>query len=283
MFEIALVTVLLPALVAGFTVWVGRRLPATLSRAVLAPALGLAYLVGHGGVAGLPSFPPVTSTQALFWLVVVAVGVGAWEATRREGSVRVVGAIRVVFVGLLLALMVRSMVVYHWTPTQSVLWIAGLAVLLLLVWAAHARLHEVTPPVAMKIAWCLAFAGSAIALALSHSALLGQLAGVMAAAVFGALVAGGRSQESGAAGVAVLLVVHAGLLVSGTFYADLEPFRALALAVVPLAAVLGNLRPWRSDLVRSLVVGGAVVILLAPVIVLLAIDAAGENADYYDC
>ena len=199
----------------------------------------------------------------------------------RERSVWVVAAVRLVFVGLFLALMVRSMVQYHWTPTESVLWIAGLLVLLLLVWAAQSRLQEATPPVAMRTAWCLSFAGSAIALALSHSALLGQLASVMAAAVAGALVAGARPRDSRAAGVVVLVTVYAGLLMSGVFYADLELFRALALAVVPLGAVVANLRPWKNDLVRAVVVSVAIVILLAAVIGPLALEAAGET-DYYD-
>ena len=78
----------------------------------------------------------------------------------------------------------------------------------------------------------------------------------------------------------MLVTVHTGLLLSGAFYADLEPFRALALAVVPLGAMAANLRPWKNDFVRAVVVGVVVVILLAPVITPLALEAAGETDSY---
>jgi len=209
--------------------------------------------------------------------------VGVWEVLGSSWPRPQGVAVRLALSALFLGLLLRSMVRFQWGGLEALLWCSGLAVLFLLLWASLGRLHETTAPTALLVSWLLTLLGTAAALALSYSASLGQLAGVLAAAVGGAWVAT-KGRETGAPGGAlpVLLVVHGGLLLSGIFYADLDRLRGLTLAVLPLVGIVANVRPGRSELRNALRVAVVVVAVLVAVLAPLALEAARETDDYYD-
>jgi len=86
-------------------------------------------------------------------------------------------------------------------------------------------------------------------------------------------------------GLPVLTTVLFALLLAGTFYTDLEGYRALALALSPLGLVvaeLGSAATWslRRRILLSCI---GVMLLLAPVLVPVSLEyAAGSESYDYD-
>ena len=284
MLRLVLFTLILPALVAGGLVTVEHRRGATRFEGLPSVALGLAYLIGHYGAAGLPGFPPPTATQSLFFLVIIATVFGATIEVGEGSAGRVAQLLRLAFIVLFLGLLLRAMALWEWEGSETVLWAWGLSVLLVLHWTALRRLHETTGAATVLLAWGLAFTATSIALTLSRTALLGQLAGVTAAAVGGMWLARLVCRGSGpeVTVVPLLMTLHAGLLLGGAFYADLQPYRALALGVAPFGVVLASLRSWKSELARAAAVAVLVLAAVAAVVVPMALEAAAVSADYYD-
>ena len=245
-------------------------------------AVALGYLVGHVGAVGKPPFPPIESTQSLFYLVAVAGIIGVVEVLVPT-SVAARWVARIGLVGLLLWLTLRAMLRYHWQTGEATLWLSGLALLALLLWSTLSGLSERVPDLSQQLGWMLSFIGVGIVLILSHSALLGQLAFVVVAALAAIVLVSVLAPASSGlkTAVPVLLTVLAGLLLSGTFYADLPGYRALALALAPVGLVLGELgQPSSRSKLRRVILGcGGVLLLLAPVVLLASLDQLAQTDD----
>ena len=118
----------------------------------------------------------------------------------------------------------------------------------------------------------LAATGAGVTLLASGSAVLGQLGLTLAISLAGAWFAGilinGPVAQRGGLGVALILL--AGLLINGYFYASLKPLHALVLAMAPLAAWVGQLppirrlKPWQASLVVVILTGVVVAAVTAP-------------------
>jgi hypothetical protein len=234
-----LLGVVVPAAVAGVTLLTAWRLGGTeASRGRWGGAVGLgsAYAAGHWGIFGWPPFPAIEATQWIVYVVLVAAALGLLES-RIELTTAPRWTLRVALVSASLWLWLRPLVDYAWEPVQAVTRLVLLGLLALAFWA---ELELVSPRLARGSSWLvllLVSIGSALALALSGSLALGQLAGVLCAGLgagfVAALLPGGRRAE----GLPVVAVALAGLWLVGHFYSELPATSALLLAAAPLAAL----------------------------------------------
>ena len=280
--EIA-ITALIPSLVAVGVFFALRRYgPRAASRSTALPlALGLGYLVGHLGVGGTPPWPPVTSTQSLFYLVVAALIAAVTLARVKALWLR--SAVRLLLLAGILGLILRAMVRYQWQPLEAALWLVGLATFTWLLWSAHLRSLERGRSRAQPLAWCLSLSACGVALVLAHSALLAQLSFVLVAVVASVYAVTLREPESPRLSLAVpvLLTIQVSLLLSGTFYADLAAYQAIGLAVAPLGVILAELRPKSSDRTRLVLGLLGVALILVPLLGVAAVEYSTMAGDDY--
>lgn len=213
----------------------GRRNHA--SRVWAGCALGAGYFAGHVCITGWTAFPPTDTTNWLpyFALAAAAVGSLAFLLNSKAARIAVLGGVCVGAMRLLLA----PKFLYGWSAEQGWLWVGGLgcaALLLTLSLAAMARrsLIAMEPPLLLAIV----SAGTAGALMLSGSLLLGQFAAVLSAAVLGSLVLTWRGRIEGDGVASVFSLVGVALLASGYFFAELPALSAVLLATAPVGALI---------------------------------------------
>ncbi len=229
--KLAFDTLILPALAFGATFWILRKLAGNSPWLVsLAPAAALAagYLVGHYRIAGLLPFPPVHTTGWLFYLV----GLAAVTAAARMWKPARIGGL----IFLLLVATLKPMWTYHWEFGQSALWLAGLWVALFLVWRAADRLGAVEEGSLLPWAFCWTALASGIVLALSATALLGQLSVILAICLGLLSLISAFLKTPSEGWIVVGITALAGLLLNGLFYAQLSGWHAAFLALAVPAA-----------------------------------------------
>ena len=275
--------VLLPALIAGlalFVAWRPWRRGGAAAGGHWGGAIGLAagYAVGHGLLAGWPAFPAVSSTQWLFWLAFGAMGIGLLDAlVRLPAAARwgIRGATSLLVGWILLRPLTAT-----WGAGTSVLWILAVGAGIFAFWSLADRAVRDRPGAGMPIAFLALTAGGSAVLLLSASALLAQLAGVVAATLGAAMVLAfwrpSVSLERGA--VPVVGVLLPALWVSGHFYAEMPLASAALLLVAPAALWLGRIGPFR-DWTRWKSALAHVGAVMAPVILALGLAALGQSTD----
>jgi hypothetical protein len=252
----------LAALVAALVLWIGGRRGCAL-------ALGMGYALGHAAVRGwlgvAPVPIPVPPVDVIDWLPWLALAAGCWgliEGNSRRwrwlGRLVLTGAV----LGLVLGPLARNG--GSW-PVLAARWV-GLGAGVLWVWGLLDARDERLAGGSLLTVLAMVAGGSSLTLALSGSLVLGELAGVLTAAVVALRFGLGRDPGSTAARglMAVVVVVLAGLLLAGRFYSETPTSAALVLAVAPLAAwidrpgPLGRPSAWLWPLVRV----GVVVLLI---------------------
>ena len=238
-------------------------------------ALAIGYAGGHAMTAGWPAFPAPEATQWLPYFALAAMLLGVLDALLRPaGSLRAL--IWILCCMGLLRLLLSAKFQYGWSLPEGVLWIAGLAAGMLVLAssldAAVRRDTSISSPLILTILAC----GTGVALMLSGSMLLGQLAMVLAAAL-GAILAAAFLLPKAVEGrgvVPVAVALLASLWLSGCFYSDLPSASALLLAVSPFPALLlislsEKVPSWRDVLLRA-----GVVIIPVAISVFLAFRAS---------
>ncbi|HKE01255.1 MAG TPA: hypothetical protein VKE69_09615, partial [Planctomycetota bacterium] len=212
--------VALPAAVAGVALLVAG---VTRLRFLAAAAVALAFAAAFVEIVGRPSFPPKESTHWLPWVAAAAVAAALLEPSPLLGkAVRAIACVAVPVVFL-------SRLPGSWTEPTRVVWAAALVGGTAVVWLSLDGLARAAAPSAMLAATWIVAAASAVAIGLSGSAVLGQLAGAVAAALGAALVLCVWKPASAVApGVvpAVALLLPA-LWICGRFFAEL-PLSAMA-------------------------------------------------------
>lgn len=286
LFSLLVQTVLVPAGVSLLTLAVLRAsgLPEPVRGCGGLGALGLGYLAGHVAIAGLPSMPPLDTTQGLVYLVLAALILGLLEARlAADGLGRWIS--RLALVAVLLGLTLHPLIRHQWGVGRTAAWLLGLTPTLLVLWAAYRWLGERLGRRATSLSWSLAFVGSGILLVLSRTALLGQLA-VMMAIVLVVLALVARGPSSAALlpeALPVIGVVYWALLLNGALYAQLSPGAAMAAAAAPLGSALGLASWGRRGGWRSALPACAGVLLILTPFILSAVGESLETESYYGC
>jgi hypothetical protein len=229
--------------------WASRESAAKAARGWLgALAVGSAWLFGQAAsFGGLPEFPPLQSTDKLFWLTAGAVGlacVDALFAQRRALRLLLRGAFGFAVPWLLLERELERAL--ERADTGAVLaTVLGLGAALLLGGIALSAWAErrTGSSVPLVLAWVTALGAGA--LFQTGTAKVAQFAGILVAVLCAAAVVG-RLRPSfvlgaGAAGVCAVLL--ACLWIVGVWFSDLPAAVGVLLALAPVAPALADLGP----------------------------------------
>jgi len=210
------------------------------SRSAGAIAIGAGYVAGHALAAGWSPFSPRSATHWLFWFAVIGVIAAVADAlVRPKGTVRLVTWAIICTIACRLILQPKFS--YAWSAAEG--WLRVFAIALgVVVLTCCLDLIERRPfgTATLFSVTTVLCGGTCVALILSGSLLLGQLACILtaiAATCFLLIIAlAAPFHPSGAA--APLSLVCAGLWLSGFFYAELPVASALLLAVAPAMVLL---------------------------------------------
>lgn len=265
----------LAAAVAAVILFVFARWRKTASRCAGAIAIGVGYVAGHVLAAGWSPFPPRHATHWLFWFAVIGVIVAAADAfVRPKGTVRFVAWAIICTIACRLILQPKFS--YAWSATEG--WLRVFAIALAIVVLTFCLdLVERSPfGTARLFSVMTVFCGGAcVALILSGSLLLGQLACILSTTVatYFVLIIAGRAPFHPSGAAAPLSLVCAGLLLSGFFYAELPTASALLLALSPAMALLRVGKKSHSQS-RALAYRAALVAVPVAIAVVLALHAS---------
>ena len=228
------------AAVAALLLFVFARWWKNLSRCAGAMAVGAGYIAGHALAAGWSPFPPRHAIHWLFWFAIIGVIAAVTDALLRpKGAVRHVAW--AIICTMACRLILQPKFSYGWGATEGWLWVFaiafGIVVLTFCLDVVERRSFGTATLFSVATILC---GGTCVALILSGSLLLGQLAcalsAIAATCFLLIIVAMGPFHLRGAA--APLSLVCAGLWLSGFFYAELPGASALLLALAPAVALL---------------------------------------------
>jgi hypothetical protein len=262
-------------LAAAAAAMVAARLMNLRPRAAWAVSVGVGYVVGQLGLvsrAGVGTAmnalaAPREARDWLPWAVVLAAGATVW-VVEAAASRRWVGHLLAVVISLAAPARLLGSSVYlasRWSAGEKVVYLALLAGAAGLVWWLLETCRDNEQPLVRGMLLIYTAVGTAVAVTLSGSFAYGELCGVVAAALTGALLAGvlkpaspgatgfasawSRSAlaepaahnqavpENGLGGAAGVVTMSLGsLILLGYFYSELAGTDALLLAVALLAA-----------------------------------------------
>lgn len=235
---VALLPALFAAAVHAAAAFVFRREHQARWR-IAAIASGGGFLIAYAGRLGLPRFPAIQANEWLFWFALGAALLGLvlrtdawWRWCVRFGAV-----------GLVLLLLLRSLMQNGWTWQESSLALLALSGLVVCFWDGLERAASRWPAGStLPSGVLIILTGVAVAVGLSGSAQLGELAGALSATIGVALLASwiwpARPLLSGV--VPVLALVGGAILCNGKFYADLPSSAGVWLLLAPQIAQWGT-------------------------------------------
>jgi hypothetical protein len=249
-------------------------------------ALGAGFAAGYLALFGRPPFPPIDSTDWLFFLAVLLAVSGVIDGLwRLPGWLRcVVGlAVAALTVTSLLSPLVRN----TWGPAEGAAWLAALAAIVWLVWSSLDALAGRDGNDSLVLQLVAVSGMASLVLMLSGSLKLAQLGGAQTAALGASLLVSLVSRSRGFArgAIPVFVVLSSGLMISGHFFASLTAANALLLGAAPLLCwidqipTVHNLRRWQRVVVRTI----AVLIPCLAALAIAVVDFIRAMPDYGDC
>ena len=229
--------VLAAVLISGVFAFAGRLWRA--NNWADAVALAIGYAGGHVVTAGWPAFPPAEATQWLPYLALAAMFLGVIDAfLRPAGSLRTL--IWILCCMGFLRLLLSAKFQYGWSlPCKACFGSRASRRECLFLPASSMRPFVGIASISSPLVLTIVAGGTGVALMLSGSMLLGQLAMALAAAL-GAILAAAFLLPKAVEGrgiVPVAVALLASLWLSGYFYSDLPPASALLLAVASFPAL----------------------------------------------
>jgi hypothetical protein len=265
--------ILVALLVSGAVTIVGRLWKANSWADAI--AVGLGYAVGHVVTAGWPPFPPIEATQ---WLPYLGIAVTILAVI--DTLLRPPGVLRAViwFLGCvgILSLLLASKFQYGWSLFAGVLWIAGLATAMLVLTSFLDRVAQRDASISLPLILAIVAGGTGLALMLSGSMLLGQLALVLAG-TFGAIVIVGTLLPNAINGRGIAPVsatLLSALWLSGYFFSELPSVSGFLLLVSPVPALMLVLFDESGNPRRGLLLRAILVVVPVALAVFLAFEAS---------
>jgi hypothetical protein len=310
--RLLIAAVVLPGLVAAVVGAAARFLPASsrLRPPAALVALVLGYLAAQLAAVGAPSFPPIDTTQGLFYLALVCGVVGLlMGAAPVRTWIRTIATLAIV--GSMLGLTLHPLIRHQWSGGAAVVATLTLGAAAIALWWSYAALAARLPIVVVRASWIAVSAAAGLLLVLARTALLGQLAASLAVTLLAVTIAGpptsttvasgdesGRRQWRPAASAkkarppqpsmaqASALVFLAPMLhtfvLNGVLYAELGLPAAVAVALAPLAAASALVLDRRRPVARLIAAALMVIIVLTPFVAHAAIEYAADDGYYYD-
>jgi hypothetical protein len=239
-------------------------------------AVGLAYALGHAGVA-TPSIPPADVTDRVPGVALAGAVVAAVLAGRR-GGLRAGAAGYLGLAALACVVMLGPVLGAGGVPRETVVRLAATAAASLLAALNVALLDAPARRSELWAALTVLAVGAGAVLLLANSAVLFQLGGVLAV-VLAASVLGSWGLPVGG-GVPVAAAVLTALVVEGFFYAFLPAPSAMLLAASPAVLWLTRLGPLArlGPKARAAV---AAVLTVVPVAVAVGLVLASKSSEGY--
>src|SRR5437588_3654662 len=211
------------AAVAGALLFIFARWWKSAGRCAGAITIGAGYVAGHVLTASWPPFPPRSATHWLCWFAVIGIIAAVVDAlVRPKETVRLV--LWIIICTIVSRLILQPKFSYAWSATEGWLWVFAIAFGVVAL-TGSLDLIERRPfgPATLFSVTIVVGAGTCMALMLSGSLLLGQLACILVAIAAACLVLviamPALFYPSGAP--VPLSLVCAGLWLSGFFYAEL--------------------------------------------------------------
>jgi hypothetical protein len=128
---------------------------------------------------------------------------------------------------------------HGWSAAQGWIWVAGLAIVIVLLANTLHTIQRCTSIAGeLPVVLLILAGGTAGALVLSGSLLLGHFAIVLAGALFGTLIFAVRNRGAEGAIMPVFALILCALLLSGYFFADLPILSALLVVTAPTFALM---------------------------------------------
>ncbi len=250
---------LAPALVTAAAIACCRR--AGRGRSGVAAGLALGYVAGQWGLFGWPGFPDLDANRPTAWLALVAAVLGIVEASRALPR-PATWAARAALVASLLALLLRPQMESGREAFEAGGWLFGLwAAVLATWWNLEEQGERLTGPGWVVPLGLIALGWGAV-LAISGDAGKGQLEGVLAASLLGALptvgLRPGPALSKG--GSAVASTVLGGLGVAGFFDSGVPVLAASLMVLAPWAlwvdriGIIRRRSYWTRSAIRCLAV-----------------------------
>lgn len=235
--------VLLPAMLSGagflFVLFLEKRGKRGV-KWVISLGILLGYMIGSVGILGWPQLPPADPSTGWFvyfglTTLILSLAESGWK---HRWWIIIIG--RTIFVLLVCLVMLSPLVRYTWSMPETIFSVVAFTVISLIFWNIIDGIKKVLSPDLLGLFLTIFVAVESILILLSHSILLAQLVGLVAATM-GAITAVNwvfprASSDSTMTGlVSVLIIVHA---MSAVSYADMPGWSALLLAAAPAAALL---------------------------------------------
>jgi hypothetical protein len=243
---------------------------------VFAAAVGGGYTTGHAKGAGWPAFPPGDATHWLLFsaLAAVVLGLSYGVSRDRSGGGRL-ASFAVLLLGTL-GLLLMPKFRHGWTVGQGAIWMTALAFTGGVAgWALDVAIHVGARR--LSLLWFLVIAaGVSVALAISGSMMLGQLAAVLSAVVFALIAAAAFGAHTERAVVPALAAIFIGLIACGYFYAELPWSSALLLVISPAMSLIDRAE---ASVRRELLRAATVAVPVAGAVALAF--RASPPVDYY--
>lgn len=261
----ALVAFVVAAMAGIAARWIAPRW-ARLLLAVI--AVGGGYAAGHAKATGWPAFPPLDATHWLLFSACASIPIGfayGWS----EQSWKLRGSYLVVLVAGTLALLLKPR--FQFGPVGEASMGAAFAAIaaLLTAFSLQKAVQRTSKP--WSLFWLLILCGAtSAALMLSGSALLGQLAAVLACTLFASILAAFLGSSLQSAVIPATATLFAGLLAAGYFYAELPKSSGMLLMAAPGLALL----PPGESTLRKEIIRFAMVAIPSTLAVFLAFRAS---------
>lgn len=278
----------LPAIVAALMVVVGWALRGATARAAPPIAVALGFVAGYAAVLGVPRIPPLDTINWLFYAAPTLGALGAVDSSLPSASGRIARIARILLVMglcvLFVWLLARPMLVYAWTDWRGPLYIGAIALVMATVWLSLDLLRKRGGATSLHLTLLLLAAVAAAIVAMSGSQKLGQIGGMLTAALGAVALLGLLRPSAVASGITLLFaLMYVALITTASeqLYANLTHTNAALLLAAPLCAWAGELVPRQRQLLRGLVRIGAAA-LVALVAALLAGIAFAHSQRGYD-
>jgi hypothetical protein len=173
--------------------------------------------------------------------------------SRERWAIGGVASFAATLLGALLLLLVPKFK-YGWTLGQGALWLAALGSAgVCTAWAIDGAVRNKARRFPL-LSFLVILAGTSVALAISGSMMLGQLAAVLSAVIFGLSGASAFGAVGRPAIVPVLATLFIGLIACGYFYAELPMSSAVLLVIAPATSLLLRDEPsFRRELLRAVI------------------------------